>query len=356
MDMNSGVSAGLVTSSAKSVVLSVDSKAITPGGRPSMRLESKKTYDSGLIIGDFAKMPVGCGTWPAFWTLGPNWPSSGEIDIIEGVNSQSVNAMTLHTAAGCSIGNTAGSFTGNIKTANCDVNAPGQGNNVGCGIQAAGASTYGAGFNSAGGGVYAVDWTADHIAVYFFPRGSVPADITTGTPNPSTWGEPQALFKGSCNIPAMFKKHSIVINTTFCGQWAGQASVWSSDPVCGAKAATCNDYVANNPSAFANANWEINSLRVYQATGGAAQSGVPVPSGAPVASGVPIPSSVPAGGSPSVAPDAPSVAPVSVPRPSRTRHTHGAASTFSNKRKQNKRDTPIVSFFHRLDFFSRPLH
>jgi hypothetical protein len=31
------------------------------------------------------------------WTLGPNWPSSGEIDIIEGVNSQKANSMALHT-------------------------------------------------------------------------------------------------------------------------------------------------------------------------------------------------------------------------------------------------------------------
>jgi beta-glucanase (GH16 family) len=35
------------------------------------------------------KMPVGDGTWPAFWMLGANinkvgWPASGEIDIIEG--------------------------------------------------------------------------------------------------------------------------------------------------------------------------------------------------------------------------------------------------------------------------------
>jgi hypothetical protein len=75
--MEAGVSAGLVTSTAESVTLSVDSKAITPGGRPAMRLESKNSYSSGLIIGDFAHMPGStCGVWPAFWTYGPNWPSS----------------------------------------------------------------------------------------------------------------------------------------------------------------------------------------------------------------------------------------------------------------------------------------
>jgi beta-glucanase (GH16 family) len=54
-----------------------------------VRLTSKNSYTHGLVILDLAHMPGGvCGTWPAFWMVGPNWPNSGEIDIIEGVNSQ----------------------------------------------------------------------------------------------------------------------------------------------------------------------------------------------------------------------------------------------------------------------------
>lgn len=37
------------------------------------------------------------------WMTGPNWPINGEIDIIEDVNSATVNGMTLHTDAGCSV-------------------------------------------------------------------------------------------------------------------------------------------------------------------------------------------------------------------------------------------------------------
>lgn len=35
-------------------------------GRPSVRLESKRQYNHGLFIGDFAHMPPSvCGLWPA---------------------------------------------------------------------------------------------------------------------------------------------------------------------------------------------------------------------------------------------------------------------------------------------------
>lgn len=51
-------------------------------------------------------------------------------------------------------------------------------------------------FNNNGGGVYAMLWTELHIMVYFFPRGSIPADIASSapTPNKGTWGQPIARF------------------------------------------------------------------------------------------------------------------------------------------------------------------
>ncbi|KAG0649466.1 putative endo-1 [Hyphodiscus hymeniophilus] len=58
-----------------------------PGtGRKSVRISSQKSWTHGLFISDIVHMPGGiCGVWPAHWTLGPNWPSNGEIDIIEGI-------------------------------------------------------------------------------------------------------------------------------------------------------------------------------------------------------------------------------------------------------------------------------
>ena len=46
----------------------------------------------------------GCATWPAFWLVGKNlarWPSEGEIDVIEAVNTDTQVTSTLHTSEGC---------------------------------------------------------------------------------------------------------------------------------------------------------------------------------------------------------------------------------------------------------------
>jgi hypothetical protein len=71
-----------------------------------------------------------------------------------------------------------------------------------------------------------------------------------GNPDPTNWGEPQADFQG-CDIDAHFRNHQIIFDTTFCGDWA--ASAWAADPVCGKKATTCNEFVAQNPEAFMGA-------------------------------------------------------------------------------------------------------
>jgi hypothetical protein len=73
-------SAGLISSSTTNVQMKVDSTSVTPSGRPSVRITSNKSYNTGLFIVDIEHMPGGiCGTWPAFWLVGPNWPDEGEI-------------------------------------------------------------------------------------------------------------------------------------------------------------------------------------------------------------------------------------------------------------------------------------
>ncbi|KAK0967360.1 hypothetical protein LTR54_018279 [Friedmanniomyces endolithicus] len=162
-------STGLIESTWSSVYIGVDHANMTPNGRPSVRITSNKSYNYGLI--------------PAFWTVGPNWPNNGEIDIIEGVHDQTTNLMTLHTSDNCSITND-NMFTGSISTTNCFVNAPGQSNNAGCSIHTTNTQTYGAGFDAISGGVYATEWTSDAISIWFFPRNAIPGDIHNGHPSP----------------------------------------------------------------------------------------------------------------------------------------------------------------------------
>lgn len=258
---------------------------------------------------------------PAFWAVGPNWPNQGEIDIIEGVNDQSNNDMTLHTGPGCSISSGGGNnaaYTGSLTSTSC---VSGAGNNQGCQIQDTSSNSYGSAFNSNGGGVYAMDWTSSGIDMYFFPRGSVPNDVLSSSPDPATWGAPVAAFAGSaCDFSTSFTNQQLVFDTTFCGDWAGQ--VWAGS-TCASQtgAATCEDFVANNPGAFKEAYWSINALKVYQSNGGAASPSQPAassppqssapntwgqPSAAPTSWGAPVPSAAPSAPAPSAAPSAPS--------------------------------------------------
>jgi hypothetical protein len=278
---------GLAGFTQGGVYLGVDKTNSTTAGRSSTRVTSKQAYTKGLFIADIRHMPAGtgeggsCGLWPAFWMFGPNWPSSGEIDIIEGVNTQQSNAVTLHTSPGCTMTNTGALPSSKLANADCQ-------GTQGCGQQTSAANNYGAGFNAAGGGVYALEWTSDHIAVWFFARGdpavarllnASSSGSNSTAPDPATFGQPAARFVGdSCNIDDHFVNNNLVFNIDLCGSWAGQ--VWNQDPTCSKLAPTCSQYVAQHPEAFAEAYWLINSVKVYQQQqGGYQQQG----GGAPAA-------------------------------------------------------------------------
>lgn len=211
VDQGTAQSGGLINTNNGAVYMGVDStNAATGSGRNSVRITSTKSYNHGLVILDLEHMPGGiCGVWPAFWMVGPNWPNSGEIDIIEGVNSQNSNSMTLHTDSGCSITNS-GQYTGNMLTSNCDVAAAGQSANEGCQIGNPSSASFGTGFNAISGGVYATEWTSDVISIWFFPRGAIPSDIVSGSPNPTGWGLATASYSGACSIDSHFQNLQIV--------------------------------------------------------------------------------------------------------------------------------------------------
>ncbi|EGX94761.1 GPI anchored endo-1,3(4)-beta-glucanase [Cordyceps militaris CM01] len=230
-------------------------------GRPSIRIESKTAFNQGLFIGDFSHMPPSqCGVWPAFWAYGPNWPASGEIDIIEGANTAHRNIISAHTTSGCQLGaDVLAMASGVAQDTNCDVGTQ----NIGCGYvpPAADTSSYGDTFNAVGGGVYAMQWDDDFIKVWHFDRAAAPADIAAKRPDPAGWGKPQAVYGGqSCDVQSHFRDMSIVLNINFCGDYGN--AVWASDG-CTALAPTCSEWVAKNPAAFANAYWDVNYIDAY---------------------------------------------------------------------------------------------
>ncbi|KAL1637071.1 hypothetical protein SLS56_000727 [Neofusicoccum ribis] len=260
----------LIDTSDGKIYMGVDYTSTSSSGRSSVRITSNNAYNEGLVILDLEHFPGGiCGTWPAFWMLGSGeWPAGGEIDILEGTNSQVANQMTLHTGAGCSIASS-GAMSGSVSSTDCYAYATDD--NEGCAVKDSEADTFST-LNENGGGVFAteLDPTNNKIQVWFFSRDSIPEDITSGSPDPTSWGQPRALFQGGCEVSSHFKDMNIIFDTTFCGDWAGNA--WSSDETCSAKASTCEDYVQNNPSAFKDAYWSINSLKVYQSGGDAPAS------------------------------------------------------------------------------------
>jgi len=230
-------------------------------GRPTVTIVSNKAYNGGLFIGDFVHIPTGCGTWPAWWTVGPNWPNGGEIDIIEGVQNAAGDQTTLHTQAGCGFSSADQSqMTGSVQTTTCGPSS----SNSGCGVVTA-ANSFGTSFNSNGGGVFAMEWQfTQSIKSWFWPHGSVPADVTSQSPDPSTWGQPYFQMTLGSNCPStFFANHNMIIDTFLCGDWAG--NVWSSGGCATSTGvSSCVTYAQTAPSAFAEAYWSINSIKVYQ--------------------------------------------------------------------------------------------
>jgi len=244
---------GLISVQGDKVYMGVDHTNKAPNGRPAIRLQSKQSFTEGLLIIDLDHMPGSvCGSWPAFWTVGGSWPRGGEIDIIEGVNKGNVNQVTLHTNSGCKVGSR--NMTGRATGDNCDVAATG---NAGCGVQITKANSYGDSFNRNGGGAYAMERTANSIKVWFFPKNKYPSDLLSGHPNPCNWGKPDSHTPLGGNCPAShFGPQNIIFDITFCGDWAG--AVFGQQG-CGND---CKGFVSNNPSAFKESYWLINSVRL----------------------------------------------------------------------------------------------
>ena len=146
---------------------------------------------------------------------------------------------------------------------------------------------------------------AQGVAVYFWARNdqTVPSAVKNGGQTlgvDSSWGEPEALFPTTeCSFADHFTEHTLVFDLTFCVSVSGSLRVNRSTHVGNAYrvigqvpvafspvpamvravrtvCSSTNSHekkiliflirpvdVDQNPSAFANAYWTVNAVRVY---------------------------------------------------------------------------------------------
>ncbi|KAG2001555.1 glycosyl hydrolase family 16 [Coprinopsis cinerea AmutBmut pab1-1] len=94
--------------------------------------------------------------------------------------------------------------------------------------------SYGPYFDEQGGGVFAMKWDENGIAVC--PSTELPFQRTSRR---------------------YFRNYTVILNITFCGDWAGNSYATSGCP------GTCPDRLMD-PANFVNATWSINSMKVYR--------------------------------------------------------------------------------------------
>ncbi|KAF2995371.1 hypothetical protein E8E13_003559 [Curvularia kusanoi] len=223
-------------------------------GRESVRLEGKKDYNKGLFVLDVKHMPG--GHMYSSLTMG-----KGEIDIIEGVNSNAGNTLVLHTDTQCKVDGKGQS--GRQGNDDCAYDSAGAG---GCGVADSTIKSYGTGFNNNGGGHYVTEWQAEGIKIWFIPRGQAPASLSTGEIDTVDLGQPTASFQGpQCDIEKRFMDMRFIFTNTFCGDWAGNVYAQSGCPMYPGLSgmASCKKYVAEHPAVFKDAFWRVSSFKTY---------------------------------------------------------------------------------------------
>lgn len=301
----------------------IQSKPTAQGMRDSVRLEGKHRFNRGLFILDVDHVPTGCGVWPAFWlTDEDHWPLHGEIDILEGINHQTVAKTALHTSESCNmyahvspydktgywdtatgIPNT---WTGipdmetKVEADNCWNLAPHQWFNQGCVAISDQEGSLGAPLNEKGGGVFVLEWDpANHYikSWVFAGHDTVPENLKGAMdtaasaakeqeqilPDPSEWGLPYAYFAigdtTGCSADHFANMH-IVLNLAFCGTVSGNRFFTDcpadtveafrfgadgngnnndDDPV-----KSCNAYIESIPEALDEAYWKIRGIYVFE--------------------------------------------------------------------------------------------
>ncbi|KAH9177071.1 hypothetical protein EDB89DRAFT_1937935 [Lactarius sanguifluus] len=195
------------------IIMRVDTTPQVTGNRPSVRIHSQFTFTGGLVIMDSVHMPTGCGT-------------TGEIRHRRG------RQLTTRTTRRRSTRTRAVSLPSSNVTA-LGISGSYQTGNQGCGVRA-------------------MRWDDSGIAVWFFARGSTP------------WGTPSAFWPAStCNPFEFFQDHSVIFDTTLCGDWA--SGVWTASGIPGQEQSCAQaNWGCHNGTALSEAYWEVKGVQIYQ--------------------------------------------------------------------------------------------
>ncbi|TDL24661.1 hypothetical protein BD410DRAFT_786198 [Rickenella mellea] len=271
---------------AGNAVIKVDNTSNVPFNekRNTVRVTTHDSYALGsLWIVDVHHLPYGCSVWPAFWSKGVEWPQGGEIDIIEAVNVMQENQMALHTNFSCS--HTTPPTGQQLGISGTGQNGPDCSTGPGCTVLETKNNSYGPGFNTNGGGVWATQFDLAGVFIWYWSRGNIPASITGATSTSdidlSDWGVPSASYPNTtCNMTENFQNQQLVMDITLCGDWAGIGVVYNA--TCGSSGPTglCyNDNVVGPGSPrYDEAYFEVSYVRAYT-------TGTPSPTTLPFASG-----------------------------------------------------------------------
>ena len=195
------------------VRLGVDSTnkySTTSTGRKSLRLQSWGYFDNGLLVADFAHIPVaGCGMWPAFWVYqGETSKTYSEIDIVENVNLHTANTHSFYTSEQCTIKIEKGNLVPE-KSTDCHWTSNGP-PSQGCSFNSE-PRTFNQPFNGRFK-IVALQVEAERIRIWHFKKNEVPADLTWGKPNPDSWTKLPTVHitPKSCDFNKAFRMFHIV--------------------------------------------------------------------------------------------------------------------------------------------------
>lgn len=270
VDQTTAQKQGLIGITSKGRAFVQTSSADLPLGqkRPSVRFNTKQSFDSGIVIFDVVKMPVGCATWPALWTVnGVNWPLNGEIDVMEGIgytnNKKNSNLMSVHLNGSSALTSSSKSYSGSLNSNNC-LTSYGLGN-TGCSFydkNGAGPS-WGSDFNAQNGGIWAMQFgKGGGVKIWFWGRHSnkIPKELSnrssaSATLKPSLWGVPVANFQSPL-IDSQIKGQQVVLDITIGGDWAGNVAM---DGKCGTNYKTALAKGSN----YASAKFILNGIDIY---------------------------------------------------------------------------------------------